>query len=152
MDFVFPGYTSFSHSSRESVLGQPSPISIFRITFVEKLAGYFPKRTIRCSRYDLSLYRFTQTYVSVRSVSRALSISFHFLTSIFQPLTSNGPLLSYRGPNYSPKVCLAFPVVACIVLFRSMTRGWLPEMYSPKCLKVEHASKMHLRQYERVFD
>ncbi|GMQ81878.1 MAG: Rrf2 family transcriptional regulator [Rhodothermia bacterium] len=38
-------------------------------------------------------------YVSVRSISSALDISFHFLTKIFQRLTRYGLLLSYRGPN-----------------------------------------------------
>ncbi len=38
-------------------------------------------------------------YVPVRSISSALHISFHFLTKIFQRLTSNGLVLSYRGPN-----------------------------------------------------
>lgn len=38
-------------------------------------------------------------YTSIREISDALDISFHFLTKIFQSLTQNGILESYRGPN-----------------------------------------------------
>lgn len=38
-------------------------------------------------------------YVNIGELSRALDISFHFLTKIFQQLTQAGILESYRGPN-----------------------------------------------------
>lgn len=38
-------------------------------------------------------------YVSIRKVAEELDISFHFLTKIFQLLTQNDILESYRGPN-----------------------------------------------------
>ncbi len=37
-------------------------------------------------------------YVSIRSISEALDISFHFLTKTFQKLTDAGLLVSQRGP------------------------------------------------------
>lgn len=37
-------------------------------------------------------------YVSIRSISEALHISFHFLTKTFQKLTDAGLLVSQRGP------------------------------------------------------
>lgn len=38
-------------------------------------------------------------YVSIREISDELDISFHFLTKIFQKLTQDGILVSFRGPN-----------------------------------------------------
>ncbi len=38
-------------------------------------------------------------YISIRKVAEELDISFHFLTKIFQQLTQNNILESYRGPN-----------------------------------------------------
>lgn len=38
-------------------------------------------------------------YVSIRSISEELDISFPFLTKIFQKLTQAGMLDSFRGPN-----------------------------------------------------
>ncbi len=38
-------------------------------------------------------------FVSIREVAEELGISFHFLTKIFQLLTQNNILESYRGPN-----------------------------------------------------
>lgn len=38
-------------------------------------------------------------YVSIREISDALNISFHFLTKTFQTLTQHGILESYRGPT-----------------------------------------------------
>ena len=43
-------------------------------------------------------------YVSVRTISKELDISFHFLTKIFQQLTGAGLLQSYRGPNGGVKL------------------------------------------------
>ncbi|MEZ5042119.1 MAG: Rrf2 family transcriptional regulator [Saprospiraceae bacterium] len=41
----------------------------------------------------------TDTYMSIRTISEDLDISFHFLTKTFQSLTENGILKSYRGPS-----------------------------------------------------
>lgn len=38
-------------------------------------------------------------YVSIREISEALDVSFHFLTKILQQLTEGGLLTSYRGPT-----------------------------------------------------
>lgn len=38
-------------------------------------------------------------YTPIREISNALDISFHFLTKIFQILTDNNYLVSYRGPR-----------------------------------------------------
>lgn len=38
-------------------------------------------------------------YVNIGEISKELDISFHFLTKIFQSLTQNNILESYRGPN-----------------------------------------------------
>ncbi len=38
-------------------------------------------------------------YVNIGEISKELDISFHFLTKIFQSLTKNNILESYRGPN-----------------------------------------------------
>jgi len=38
-------------------------------------------------------------YVSIREISDALNISFHFLTKILQKLTRGGIIHSYRGPT-----------------------------------------------------
>lgn len=38
-------------------------------------------------------------YISISEISKELDISFHFLTKIFQALTQNGLLISYRGPK-----------------------------------------------------
>jgi len=40
-----------------------------------------------------------QGYVNIGEISKELDISFHFLTKIFQSLTQNNILESYRGPN-----------------------------------------------------
>lgn len=41
----------------------------------------------------------TTRYVNIGEISKELDISFHFLTKIFQSLTQNNILESYRGPN-----------------------------------------------------
>lgn len=38
-------------------------------------------------------------YISIRTMSDKLEISFHFLTKILQQLTAKGLLESYKGPN-----------------------------------------------------
>lgn len=47
----------------------------------------------------MALRKNNSSYISIREVSKDLDISFHFLTKIFQPLTENGILQSYRGPS-----------------------------------------------------
>jgi Rrf2 family protein len=60
---------------------------------------------LRATLYLASLRR--DTYVSIGDISRTLDISFHFLTKIFQKLTQEGLLKSFRGP--SGGVALARP-------------------------------------------
>ena len=38
-------------------------------------------------------------FVPLKRISEDLNISFHFLTKIFQILSRNGLMMSYRGPN-----------------------------------------------------
>lgn len=38
-------------------------------------------------------------FVSIREITEKLDISFHFLTKVFQSLTQQNILTSYRGPN-----------------------------------------------------
>lgn len=38
-------------------------------------------------------------FISIREITEKLDISFHFLTKIFQSLTQQNILASYRGPN-----------------------------------------------------
>ena len=40
-----------------------------------------------------------KSYTPIREISDSLDISFHFLTKIFQTLTDQGILESYRGPK-----------------------------------------------------
>lgn len=52
---------------------------------------------VRATLYLASLEK--EGYVSIREISDALDISFHFLTKIFQKLTQAGILESFRGPK-----------------------------------------------------
>lgn len=52
---------------------------------------------LRATLYLASLKQ--EGYVSIRTISDELDISFPFLTKIFQMLTQAGLLTSYRGPN-----------------------------------------------------
>ena len=40
-----------------------------------------------------------RAYVPIREIAKELNLSFHFLTKIFQTLTEDGLLKSYRGPS-----------------------------------------------------
>lgn len=55
-----------------------------------------------------------EDYVSIRTISRDLKISFHFLTKILQKLTQDGILHSHRGPHGG--VALARPAREITVL------------------------------------
>ncbi len=52
---------------------------------------------LRATLYLASLE--PERYVSIRTISEELDISFHFLTKIFQKLTQAGLMRSFRGPN-----------------------------------------------------
>ena len=52
---------------------------------------------IRASLFLASMKR--DGFVSIRTISEELGISFHFLTKIFQKLTQIGLMSSFRGPN-----------------------------------------------------
>lgn len=63
---------------------------------------------VRATLYLASLE--SKGFVSIRDISDELDISFHFLTKIFQRLTRDGILQSFRGPNGG--VALARPASA----------------------------------------
>lgn len=67
---------------------------------------------IRAILYLASLRQ--EGYVSIRTISDELDISFHFLTKIFQKLTQAGLLTSFRGPNGG--VVLARPTNAITLM------------------------------------
>ena len=52
---------------------------------------------LRATLYLASLE--PERYVSIRTISEELDISFHFLTKIFQKLTQASLMRSFRGPN-----------------------------------------------------
>lgn len=57
---------------------------------------------IRASLYLAS--KAPEEYNSIRQMSEALDISFHFLTKILQQLTAQGLMESYKGPNGGVKL------------------------------------------------
>lgn len=54
---------------------------------------------IRASLYIAAMHEQQRPFVPIREVSDKLNLSFHFLTKIFQQLTSAGLMKSYKGPN-----------------------------------------------------
>ena len=80
---------------------------------------------LRAALYVAS--RRTEEYLSIRDISDALGISFHFLTKILQRLTEQGILQSYRGPNGG--VSLARPP-ASVTLLDVITAIEGPDMFT----------------------
>lgn len=71
-----------------------------------------------------------QTYVSIRTMSEQLDISFHFLTKILQSLTQANLLVSYRGPNGG----LAFKIPPDQILLSDVVRILEGDDFFDKCL------------------
>lgn len=53
---------------------------------------------LRASLY-LAMQPQERPYLPIREISEKLDISFHFLTKIFQQITSAGLMASFKGPN-----------------------------------------------------
>lgn len=71
-----------------------------------KVLSQTSKYSIRALLYIVSQHQ-TKEYTSIGEITKALDLSFHFLTKIFRQLTAKGILYSYRGP--SGGVALAKP-------------------------------------------
>lgn len=54
---------------------------------------------LRALIYITSKEENSSQYVSIGEMSKALNLSFHFLTKTFQVLTQHGIVVSYRGPK-----------------------------------------------------
>jgi Rrf2 family protein len=57
------------------------------------------KYGIRAAAYLANKAAEEDEFVPIRTISKDLGISFHFLTKILQTLTRDGILTSYRGPK-----------------------------------------------------
>ncbi|MFQ5568759.1 MAG: RrF2 family transcriptional regulator [Rhodothermales bacterium] len=112
---------------------------------------------IRATLYLASLRQ--PGYFSIRKISEELNISFHFLTKIFQKLTQEGLMQSFRGPNGG--IALARPeaqitlmdLIVAIdgpALFRECVLG-LPDCGEEHPCPLHHAWATERERLETLF-
>jgi Rrf2 family protein len=78
------------------------------------------KYGIRAAAYLAGQGAEEDAYVPIRTISKDLAISFHFLTKILQTLSQDGILVSYRGPNGGVALARAAKAITVLEIIESI--------------------------------